>query len=351
MGYYFKLPVITDLTEDQQTVLNHSGAVAVSGGPGTGKSVIGLWRHVRNYDMGNVKSLLLTYTVSLEKFLKETCKTQNIEAANNVNRTYRWTSGNGQRHFEEIIVDEAQDVDASKYAIIKNFAEVVSYTTDDNQIIYPDQSTTKTQLSGIFGNREFILQTNFRNTKQITRFVRSLFPDHMIKDGESTGPLPQLIHTNGNHDDKLNAIIDIINTYSDPTHNIAILDPFKNTVRDLYNKLNDKGINCSFYVNEVNKEGELSDIERVHVTTFKSSKGLEFNTVIVPNFSSYNWWLSERSNIVTENDIYVVLTRSKNNVFLIDNSPSFFRDKNMAPISTAIEKETIEEDEFKDDEL
>lgn len=343
MGYNFQLPVITDLTPDQQTVLNHPNAVAVSGGPGTGKSVIGLWRHIRNYDTGNARSLLLTYTVSLERFLTETCNTQNSEAATNVNRTYRWTSGRGQTYYDEIIVDEAQDVDSSKYDIIRRFSQVVSYTTDDNQILYPNQSTTTAQLREIFGNREFILQTNFRNTREITRFVRSLFPDHMIQDGKSTGPLPQLIHTDNNADNQLNAIIDIIKTYPDPTHNIAILDPFKSTVRSLYSKLNDKGVKCSFYVNE---EEELPSIERVHVTTFKSSKGLEFNTVIVPNFSSYNWWLRERPNIVSENDIYVVLTRSKNNVFLINNSPSYYRDENMAPLSTAINRGTIEEDNY-----
>jgi hypothetical protein len=109
MAYNFQLPIITDLTPDQQTVLNFPGAVAVSGGPGTGKSVIGLWRHIRNYDTGTKRSLLVTYTKSLERFLKETCRTINADAATNVDRTYRW-SNNPSRGFTEIIVDEAQDV-------------------------------------------------------------------------------------------------------------------------------------------------------------------------------------------------------------------------------------------------
>ena len=170
MPYNFQLPLITDLTPDQQTVLNYAGAVAVSGGPGTGKSVIGLWRHIRNYDNKTARSLLLTYTVSLERFLKETCRTQNVDAANNVDRTYRWTNGNGQRTYDEIIVDEAQDVGVSNYNTIRRYSNRVSYTTDDNQILYPNQSTRAYQLQEIFGNRQFTLQTNFRNTQQITRF-------------------------------------------------------------------------------------------------------------------------------------------------------------------------------------
>lgn len=343
MPYSFQLPLFTDLTADQRTVLNHPDAVAVSGGPGTGKSVIGLWKHIRNYDTGNSRSLLLTYTVSLERFLIESCKLKNMDAGSNVSRTYKWTSGNKQIAYDEIIVDEAQDVEASKYDILKRYAKIVSYTTDDNQILYPDQSTNSDELRKIFGNREFTLNTNFRNTREITRFVRSLFPNHMIQDGESTGPVPQLIHTDNNAEDQLQAVIDIINTYPDPTHNIAVLDPFQNTVRSFHSRLQAQGVNCSFYVNE---EEELSSIERVHITTFKSSKGLEFNTIIVPNFSSYNWWLSERPNIVTQNDIYVVLTRSKNNVFLINNSPLYYRNQNLQLLSIALQRGTIEEEQY-----
>ncbi|WP_194850144.1 DNA/RNA helicase domain-containing protein [Nonlabens antarcticus] len=343
MAYNFQLPIITDLTGDQQSVLNYPGAVAVSGGPGTGKSVIGLWRHIRNYDTGSKKSLLLTYTVSLERFLTETCRTLNNNAAQNVNRTFRFTTGNGQQHYDEIIVDEAQDVNLEKYNIIRRFSKSVSYTTDDNQILYPNQCTRSEQLREIFNNQEYTLHTNFRNTREITRFVRSLFPDHMIQDGNSTGPIPQLIHLDNDEDDQIQAIIDIINTYPDATHNIAILDPFQGSVRSLHSKLSDKGINCSFYVNE---EEELTSIERVHVTTFKSCKGLEFNTIIVPNFSSYTWWLRERPNIVTENDIYVVLTRSKNNVFLLDRSYSNYRESNMRPLATSLSRGTLEEEDY-----
>lgn len=343
MPYNFQLPVITDLTGDQQSVLNYPGAVAVSGGPGTGKSVIGLWRHIRNYDTGTRKSLLLTYTVSLERFLTETCRTLNASAAQNVNRTFRFTTGTGQQRYDEIIVDEAQDVNVEKYDIIKRFSKSVSYTTDDNQILYPDQCTKSEQLREIFGNQEYTLHTNFRNTREITRFVRSLFPDHMIQDGDSTGPIPQLVHLGNEEDDQLQVIIDIINTYPDQTHNIAILDPFQGNVRNLHSRLSEKGINCSFYVN---KEEELTSIERIHITTFKSCKGLEFNTIIVPNFSSYNWWLRERPNIVTENDIYVVLTRSKNNVFLLDRSYENHRETNMRPLTTALNRGTLEEEDY-----
>ena len=48
-GYYFKLPLIIDLTIGQQTALDEPNPIAISGGPGTGKRVVSLFRHIRNY--------------------------------------------------------------------------------------------------------------------------------------------------------------------------------------------------------------------------------------------------------------------------------------------------------------
>lgn len=47
--YYFNLPTIPALTISQQAALDESGQISISGGPGTGKSVVSLWRHIRNF--------------------------------------------------------------------------------------------------------------------------------------------------------------------------------------------------------------------------------------------------------------------------------------------------------------
>ena len=60
-------------------------------------------------------------------------------------------------------------------------------------------------------------------------------------------------------------------------------------------------------------------IKNIHVTTFKSVKGLEFDTVIIPNFDLFQINL-DGLNTVTENDYYVALTRTRRNLYLIDDS-------------------------------
>lgn len=342
MAYNFQLPIITDLTPDQQTVLNYPGAVAVSGGPGTGKSVIGLWRHIRNYDTGNKRSLLVTYTKSLERFLKETCRTINADAATNVDRTYRW-SNNPTRGYTEIIVDEAQDVELSKYDVLRNHCQSISYTTDDNQILFPERCSKKVDLQSKFNNREFTLHTNFRNTREISRFVRSVFPDEVRQDGNRTGQKPQLINIGNDDNQQINAIIGILNNFSEATHNIVILAPYQSNVQSIYTALQNRGVACTMFSSE---QQILNTIDRVHVTTFKSCKGLEFDTVIIPNIHSYNFWKNNEYNIVNDEDLYVVLTRSKSNIFLLNNSHTYYERENLAFLQNALRHGTLEEEDY-----
>ena len=176
MAYFFKLPSITDLTIGQQAALNEPNAIAISGGPGTGKSVVSLWRHIRNYGTGTKRSLLLTYTKTLETYLAASAKSENLNAGNAINRTYWWTTHQLSR-YDEIIVDEAQDVENSRYLTIKNYTGVVSYGADDQQIVFKNKATTQNELASIFPtNKSYVLDENFRNSYEIMYYVKALFP-------------------------------------------------------------------------------------------------------------------------------------------------------------------------------
>lgn len=318
MAYYFRLPVITDLTVAQQSVLNEPKPLAVSGGPGTGKSVVSLWRHIRNHSRGK-KTLLLTYTKSLEAYLKASASSENEIAGNHVARTYDWTTNNQTDKYQEIIIDEAQDVELERYKIINELTPMVSYSADDNQMLYPQRGVKENDLNNLFpNNSKFELSDNFRNTIQIVRFVKSMFPLRLISDGNDNGPQPNLILTDQNRTIQEKVVSDIINSFKSDTHNIAILVPLQSHVNTWYNYLVNSGINCSKFVNA---DGEISKIENVHVTTFKSSKGLEFDTIILPDFNTFKQNLSTL-HVVEENDYYVVFTRARRNLFLVDNSPA-----------------------------
>jgi len=166
-------------------------------------------------------------------------------------------------------------------------------------------------------NEEYTLDINFRNSREILLFTQSVFPSifisqRTITNAEETGIKP-LVQTVGWDEDKaIKKIVEIVNEYSSNTHNIGVLVVSRNQVNQYYEQLNDK-IDCTKYEGEMDEFGTLGNI---HITTFKSAKGIEFDTVIIPNFDSYDWFIEHTENIGMS-DYYVALTRSKVNLFLI----------------------------------
>ena len=329
MAYYFELPEVDKLTTDQNVVVHETNAIAVTGAPGTGKSIVSLWRHIQGMDMDTRRSLLLTYTVTLELFLTSLAKKRSKKAGEHVSRTYWWLSHENDRrdHYDEIIVDEAQDVGVDKYEQLKKYAKYFSYGADDSQILYPEHSTSKQELERLFPDAEqYVLYDNFRNSYEILLFVKSLFPDSFIPQQtldsiENHGPRPRLFITDKSNQN--NIIIETINQHYTPdTHNIGILVPFSDDVERIYKMISSNGYDCSCYSNKYGfkSTNNISGlIENIHITTFKSSKGTEFDTVILPDFEMITKSDTFEINVLKENDYYVALTRAKSNLYMISN--------------------------------
>ncbi|MDR1371013.1 MAG: ATP-binding domain-containing protein [Dysgonamonadaceae bacterium] len=338
-GYYFNLPQIAQLTISQQAALNETRQIALSGGPGTGKSVVLLWLHISDYQM-NKKSLLLTFTTALAKYLSACCTTQNPSAANNVKTSLRGKPKVGHS-WHEIIVDEAQDLPISYYNDIKSIANV-SYGADDSQILYPDDCSKQSELKSLFNSNEnYVLDKNFRSTQRIMQFAKVVFPNAYIPksaiDGLSNnvGELPVLLISGRNEwNDEIgrfdisnskqdNSIIEVINQFRSDTHNIAILVPFKGDAQFFETVLNDNNVtDFSIYYDDRSRfQDGCSNIKNVHITTFKSAKGLEFDTVIIPNFHNYQGVdnLPKHFHLKWQ-DYYVAITRARSNLYLISNN-------------------------------
>jgi len=76
-----KLPVVEELTQQQQDILNEKGAVSISGGAGTGKTVLSIWKHILNWEERDIKSFLITYTHSLTRYFELSIKEESLEAS------------------------------------------------------------------------------------------------------------------------------------------------------------------------------------------------------------------------------------------------------------------------------
>lgn len=324
-GYYFKLPPVTALTIAQQAALNETEHIALSGGPGTGKSVVSMWRHISNYTQGR-RSLLLTYTTTLKRYLEACCKSSNPTAARQVGTSLRNKFLAQTHSYTEVIVDEAQDLAPDYFTGV---CSPVSYGADDSQILYPEHSTTQAQFEDIFPNNvPYVLDKNFRCTREIMQCVRQVFPNaaisaNMINNIETTGHLPSLIIGNwGAMEDmpsaEVETIIQIIQELGDDELNIAILLPWKTSVQKYANALHDKVNDFSFYYEDT---GVFPDgcppLKNVHITTFKSAKGLEFDAVIIPDFHKMNSIVGKYH--IDWQDYYVGCTRARRNLYLFSN--------------------------------
>ena len=325
-GYYFNLPPITALTRAQQAALNETDQIALSGGPGTGKSVVSMWRHISNYRQGN-KSLLLTYTTTLKRYLEACCRGSNATAAQQVGTSFRNRYLIQTRRFSEVIIDEAQDLDPDYFSEI---CSPVSYGADDSQILYPEHSTKQSKLEELFpDNVSYVLEKNFRCTQEIMQFARKAFPlatisYNMISNIDRHGDRPSLLigrwgPWEDTPDDEISAIHQIINDLRNDTENIAILLPWKNSVQNYVSVLKDDVDDFSFYYEDKNAFPDGCPVlKNVHITTFKSAKGLEFDTVIIPDFNKMSSIIGSYN--IDWQDFYVGCTRAKSNLFLLSNN-------------------------------
>lgn len=325
-GYYFNLPPITALTRAQQAALNETEQIALSGGPGTGKSVVSIWRHISNYRQGNC-SLLLTYTTTLKRYLEACCRGNNAAAAQFVGTSSRNRSIAQNRKFFEVIIDEAQDLDPGYFAAI---CSPVSYGADDSQILYPTRSTTQAQLAAIFpDNVPYVLDKNFRCTQEIMQFAKQAFPraaisSNMINNIDRHGDMPSLLIGNWGPIDmtpntEILAILQIIKDLRNDTENIAILLPWKSSVQKYVSALKNNNVDdfSFYYADSIDFPNGCPPLKNVHITTFKSAKGLEFDTVIIPDFNKMAAIVGNYN--VDWQDFYVGCTRARSNLFLLSN--------------------------------
>ena len=199
--------------------------------------------------------------------------------------------------YDIIIVDESQDFSANEIRSIKHHLaddHAVTFVIDTAQRIYARGFTWAEAGVDVTGNRSHRLRENHRNTREIAAFASSILTGITVDtDGvlpnletaQSSGPLPKVI--SGKYSKQIRWAIDHIRNSVDlNTETVAFLKPeggrwFK-TVRL---ELSRVGME---YV-EMQRNGDWPEgDENIALSTFHSSKGLEFDHVIIIGFNQEN---------------------------------------------------------------
>jgi len=330
---------------------NFNGAV-VSGCPGSGKTTISIRRLIRlNEQQKKVK--LLTYQNLLVRAIRSL--THGLEVPKDrVSTFHKWyydltntwfdsdattdeikeqlqlTSLSGQG-VHEIIVDEGQDLPLCVYQSLPDFTDRIFVGADDGQRVHKRGARTQKIKESLQKNSKSYkyehLCRNFRNTYETYRFARQFMPhtnqvawDESILDrlrhNKRHGPKPRI----ATFRDLSSRDEDMLTAIKNADGNIAILCPegkkgnkSGDTVEDIFNLIQKMGIPATKYYSDqaLKKELEsLEELERCIVTTYKSAKGLEFDTVIIPCINYFK-------NIPEE--WYVACTRTSGDLFIYQN--------------------------------
>jgi len=303
-----KLPDLRSITREQIGIIDFPNNVGVYGDAGTGKTVVAMWRHIRNLEKEK-KSYLITFTHTLTYVFEKLFPFYEKSNIENFDQFWKDFQSGTLPPIDELIIDEAQDIAVEKHEEIAKYFNVSYCASDQQELSYQGIGASEQELEEIYRPKQTRrLMENFRNSRDILEFVKNLFPGYI--DPETIAMIqyedkPHLYIVK-NREEIIKNIQYIIENIR-PKKTIAILLPTVRLLDKYRNMLTDLGYQFSSY--DYRNEGDIRDkgIMDIHLTTFHSSKGLEFDSVIVPEFQLFR----------PDNKYFVALTRAKSELHLI----------------------------------
>lgn len=349
-NFRFNLPTLAQLTPAQQIALMSNESILVTGGPGSGKTVVSVRRLLR-LKQANQNVKLFTFNRTLMSAIRGLARSENFDSSI-VDSFYDWyysnTGGifanddatriasrfreysneNGGR-FDELLLDESQDFAPRIIQGLNELASLVSCGADRDQDIrnvYANNAEEQIRsiLLGYQTMHEHLLEQNFRNTREIFAFSRSFVPRNPRPNGINlnllqVGDKPEVFDSL-DREQQLEKIREIV-FLNQANSNIGVLVHFRNQVDMIRNHLQQHNLTHSYYyqgMNDQDRTNTENNLQTPLITTFASCKGLEFDIVILPLFESVDWAMN--NGHTTANHYYVAATRARRQLFVFYNS-------------------------------
>jgi len=325
--FKFRLPLGNELTRQQQRAIDSKEPIFLTGVPGSGKTVVSVYRLKNNnnsilFTYGKLLRLAINKTIDDNSKIVENIHHWNWEIDGNMrvyleDRISEENLSNSINFFRErciceyIMVDEGQDLELNVYKLLDKLTSNLSVSADNAQKVYENGATEEDILELIPNLKSIELNRNFRNSFEIYNFAKEFVPNNPrandfnmlekfnIIDAEK--PNVYLVST-------LNRTFEVVKEIIDDHHalNIGILSTDVLTV-NTYAKELSKDYDISSYTS--NDKDVPKDLENILITTFKSSKGMEFDIVIIPQIQ----FLKEKEL----NQYYIGATRAKTKLYFL----------------------------------
>lgn len=341
----FKLPKYSDLTDEQRVIVNLplDKNHLVTGAPGTGKSVIAIYRASDMSNAGN-DVLMLVYNRPLMLYIESAVGSLDIDADVNTWQswisefyrdevgcsypqtdgpfTYDWPvikkafSKLGKK-YDQIIVDEAQDVPLELIESLVLISKGVTCFMDPKQSI-KDNYTDFDEVADVLGVRQaYSLWANFRNPKGIYDFAKIFNPEADADTVNNDDTKPSMIKCSGfGHDNSSQLTRKMVQVLK-RNYGLNFIGVFVNnnrlnrTYEELSNELDDMDV--YMYKTGSKEHMELDfDEPGVYVLSYATMKGLEFDAVLIPTPENVRTTGDDK---VDNNILYVAATRASNKLY------------------------------------
>lgn len=293
----------------------------VKGCAGSGKSILALHR-VKQIQEENIGSFyFILYTRALKQYMQDGIDSIGLRS-DRVTYHWHWENRLNAPNADYIIVDEAQDFSEQDIRLFKSKAnKALILFGDSAQQIYKfkiPKPISMEQIAALTGIPSMDLMFNHRLPKKIARLAERITDsdDELELRCKNEGvEMPKVLQFN-NLDEQLDKIIEIVRNRQ--FDDVGILFRHNSDVQVAKSYFDRKGFKVEAKINrDMDIDFESSNPK---LTTYHSSKGLQFEAVFIPNCT-----VSEEDD---RSPLYVAITRTYQSLFIMHsgNLSPFFND-------------------------
>ncbi|MGL4410844.1 MAG: UvrD-helicase domain-containing protein [Bacteroidales bacterium] len=331
--------------------------VYISGPPGSGKTSVAILRTKMLLENGFSSMLFVLYNHSLYGYLSTIFRRMNISSNTSINTKDKYffalarhlrclpdsyfdipnyemkynmlldnlLSSNIAPVYEMCMIDEAQDFSEKELRILRRLSKKVIAVADFDQKIY-DTNATELLFNDL---KRYKLETVYRFGRDIAAVVEQLSKSGERLTGKVTqmgSTKPYLIKSSGS--DAIDALCNIIKNKKLSDGTMAIISPLRKNLTDLSAILSSRKVDHFVAPTNDDFRNYNFDSNKPLLIPSLSSKGLEFDTVVLYKYSGGMWDSQMRKNI-----LYVSLSRACRDLYIIEDSGSWIELKNLKGIT------------------
>ena len=307
---WIEVPSSAELSREQQDVYETSieNNMMINGAAGSGKTILAIYR-AKQLEKKNKKVLFIVFTKVLHKFTKlaaEQFGLRNVDIVTIQDLTFRTFNRRIFKYdrltekqikyiidvcggYDHVIIDEGQDFNVDIYSkIYKKLGKTHTICCDNKQAIH-EVDFDKEKIKNLFEPmKEHYLKFTYRNPINILKLSIHYYRSRYSSLPASHTEIAVYNKTLGSvyvidTANEMHTIVSLIKNRGENT--VGVLLPTNESVRLFYDAIKEKGIKEIEAKYSIGKSWENNiDFSNTNpkVMTFWSSKGVQFDNVIIP---------------------------------------------------------------------